>query len=101
MGGVSISNSMFTIEKNVPIPDAALRRGRHSLYPFADMQVGDSFVVPYPREARSSEDRITLARMTKNRLTNAISIFRKREGNAEKGFTTRAEDGGVRVWRIA
>lgn len=39
--------SNFAIEKNVPLPTTTTAgRGRGSLYPFDDLEVGDSFFVP-------------------------------------------------------
>lgn len=34
---------IITMEKGVPIPET---RGRRAIYPFAEMEVGDSFVTP-------------------------------------------------------
>ncbi len=39
---------MFKIRKNVPIPSRNRGPGRAPLYPFGEMGVGDSFVVPIP-----------------------------------------------------
>jgi len=35
----------FEIEKNVPMPEASPNKGRPRVYPFPEMEVGDSFVV--------------------------------------------------------
>jgi hypothetical protein len=94
---------MFTIDKNVPPPPNARdgRGGRPSKYPFASMEIGDSFLVPYPREARTSDEAVELRRATKNIITSAVSQYKIRTGNRSQKYTTRAEDSGVRVWRIA
>jgi hypothetical protein len=37
---------MFQIETNIPVPTIANRGATASVYPLADMYVGDSFLVP-------------------------------------------------------
>ena len=70
------------IEKSIPLPSRG--RGRKPIYPFGDMDVGDSFAVSG----------------LENRVTSAASWFGKRHG---KKFTlrTNSETGETRVWRIA
>jgi len=67
------------IDKNVPIPETA---GNGAVYPFAEMEVGDSFYV----EGKTS-----------NQLQNAASHWRKRKGWK---FATRTKEGGARIWRV-
>jgi hypothetical protein len=69
-------------DKNVPIPK---RRGggRKCIYPWRSMEVGDSFHIPN-----------TTTRQFAGRMTYAAKTLGVR-------FTTRAVDGGVRVWRTA
>lgn len=69
------------IEKNIPIPAAAHRGAR--IWPFADMQVGDSVLIPMERAKPARSAATTLG---------------KRRGFR---FVTRAVDGGLRVWRSA
>jgi hypothetical protein len=70
---------MFQIEKNIPVPSKA------SLYPFRQMEIGDSFLVP--------ADAITRAR-------SALTAFRSANDNFK--FATRTLDGGaLRIWRVA
>lgn len=79
------------IEKGVPMPvfpDGRTRRYETKAggeYPFPQMEVGDSFVVPIDR---------------KGAVGVACNSYKKKHG---KQFTTRkTEDGNfVRVWRIA
>lgn len=75
---------MLKIEKDVPIPTG--RSGRRPLYPFAEMEVGDSFFI----ETTSTEE----SRKRQMRLSDAWSRHHP------KKFTSSAVDGGVRVWRI-
>jgi hypothetical protein len=65
------------IEKNVPMPEA---RGE-TIYPFSDMEVGDSFFVPG---------------RTPNQMQNSASHWRKKNGWK---FTTARENDGTRIWR--
>lgn len=69
----------FRIEKNIPAPP-----NRRSKYPFADMEVGDSFMIP--------------GAATSAKIGSSISYRCIRYG--EK-YRTSAVDGGLRVWRVA
>lgn len=72
---------MYTLEKDVSIPSQRNGRAR---YPFADMEIGDSFVAP--------------AEENKG-VRSAAHSYSKRHG---KTFTChRQVDGTVRVWRVA
>jgi hypothetical protein len=71
---------MFRIERGVPIP--ARRNPRGSMYPFAEMEIGDSFFVPDG---------------TTKTISAAAQYFTK---NLGRRFTVRTIDSGVRVWRI-
>lgn len=66
------------IDKNVPLPDTK----QSSTYPFADMEVGDSFFVEGA---------------TPNKLQNAASHWRKKRNMK---FAARREANGTRIWRI-
>ena len=73
---------MFNIEKNIPLPPKMEKRG-NPLYPFADMQAGDSFlipVVPVPDEKRITANVRTVA------CRYGMSV------------TFRRENAGLRVW---
>lgn len=72
--------AQFKIEKNVPV-----RSTVRETYPFADMQVGDSFALP---------DELSL---TKAR--SAATNWGKKNG---RKFSCRLDGkGGGRIWRIA
>lgn len=64
----------FKIDKTIPIPPKQM--GREPKYPWKEMEVGDSFLVP---------------NITREKI-NATSPHGK--------YLKRQEDGGVRVWRI-
>ena len=70
------------IEKSIPIPRAHATRKE---YPFPQMEIGDSFVVPIDRRVA---------------VGVACHSYKKKHG---KQFTTRKTEDGkfVRVWRIA
>lgn len=68
----------FKIEKGIPAP---AKRGK---YPFAEMEVGDSFLVP--GAATSAE------------ISSAVSY---RKNRYQEQYICRSVDGGLRVWRIA
>lgn len=79
------------IEKNVPL----LPRAAYSAYPFAQMEVGDSFAVPVEKGG-------DVARLQKKMSTCALSYARSKHGLGKRFATRRSDDHScVRVWRIA
>lgn len=74
---------MIQIDKGIPVA-APLKRGKPALYPWADMEVGDSFFV-------AGEKKTTMIYNCDNR---------SRRHRPQK-FICREVEGGVRVWRIA
>lgn len=77
---------MYEIDKGVEIPaphGVATRR----VYPFREMEIGDSFLVPGDGDKRQLQARIG----------SAASYYGKRNN---KRFVTRSVEGGVRVWRV-
>ena len=79
----------FEIEKNIPVTDA---RSTRNVYPFADMEVGDSFFVPVTENI----GKVSLGR----RLRSAVHNHTKLEG-VESTFSVRQYGEGMRVWRVA
>lgn len=74
----------FQIEKNVPMAErGSAHRGRPAKYPWAEMEVGDSFFSP--------SDGATAATMRAG----------AQKAGKRLGFTfaVRLVEGGVRVWR--
>lgn len=69
---------MIEIERGIPMPQKV--RGRDAKYPWEKMEVGDSFFV---------QGRKTFG--------NQASTRSLKDG---KKYTTRKENGGVRVWRL-
>lgn len=78
----------LSIERGIPVPAHGGGPNRRR-FPFPDMEVGDSFLVPW----RESESK------TRSNISNAMAAYKLR--HAPKDFTSRKTDGGVRVWRIA
>lgn len=77
----------YKIEKNVPVN----KRNTHMAnYPFGDMQIGDSFLVP-------NED-IKSVGFQASLLSTAKSWARF--NNIEARFTTRKQKDGMRIFRI-
>jgi hypothetical protein len=73
----------FKIEKGVPLP-LPRRPRRLAKYPFANLQVGDSFLVPG---------------FSKNgQISGSLANWAK--AHPEWRFATRKVEGGLRVWRI-
>lgn len=79
---------MIAVDKGIEIPPKNWSRGdRKCLYPWREMEVGDSFFIPNGGKVRE------------------IRGVASRAGQAARytgmKFTCRAVDGGFRVWRIA
>lgn len=72
--------STFKIERGVPLPP----RGTQSAYPFSEMKVGDSFLVPL--DGRKAVN-----------IQHALWFSAKRKG---VHILTRSDSQGVRVWRV-
>lgn len=73
------------IEKGIPIPAPQTGRGRSPnkyRYPYRDMEVGDSFLVPG---------------VLMSELTGMMSHAMKATGFR---LSARTAEGGVRVWRV-
>lgn len=75
---------MIKVDKQKPIPE--MKRGPVSKYPFKDLKVGDSFLIP--------------DKAKKNGIYSSLANFNKGRRNPIK-ITIRTEDQGLRVWRIA
>lgn len=74
---------MYKIQKNIPIPTKDAR-GRKKLYPFDDMEVGDSFAVPL---------------IKKRSISCAVSQEHKKH-QGERRFSVRVLKNEIRIWRV-
>lgn len=79
-------SEVIKLETDIPIP--VRPKSSANKYPWGEMKVGDSFLIP-----RVNGEVIQLVR---ERATKAIQ-WAKRTGHK---YCTRASDEGVRVWRI-
>lgn len=86
----------ISINKGVPPPIGAGTPGR-SIYPFGEMEVGDSFAVPLSGEkSKGGNDKVT------DRISSAVSAFKKRADRGLKfSVHTDRSEGVVRCWRMA
>lgn len=71
---------MYQIEKGIPLPEK--KENKSEKYPFDDMVVGDSFLVP------SAE---------RSAVTPRVAYYH--EKFPDRRFSSRKVNGGVRVWR--
>lgn len=78
---------MFDIEKNVPIPKGT--RSRYQ-FPLANMDVGDSFLVPVDD---ASERGVSSIRQ-------ALYSARKKDTDGSVKLATSMTPDGLRVWRV-
>jgi len=82
---------MFEVENGIEIPAPKRGRGRPPKYPWAEMEIGDSFFVE-AQEGRSIENQ-------QRSLSASGRSYGVRKHVGMK-FRTRTVEGGVRVWRI-
>ena len=78
---------MFEIEKDVPLVKREYKGGRETLFPFKDMQINDSFLVPAGEGDRK----------TRMAVSAAANYYGRRYSTT---YAVRAVEGGVRVWRV-
>ena len=76
----------YKIDKGITMP----RPPRGHLYPWHDMEPGDSFLLPCEPAER---ERVG------NRARNAGASFAKKRGLDWK-FSIRSVEGGMRIWRV-
>ena len=77
---------MISIEKNVPMPQNGA--GRAGKYPFADMDVGDSFALPKTDKAAKQ-------------ISSRARSWAVGKGLKDRKFSTRTNGETVRIWRTA
>lgn len=80
---------MYKLQDNIPIPPRVVA-GRRSKYPFKQMIIGSSFLVP-KKDADGDLKRL---------MTRMASAAATAEKNFNYKFTLRKLPDGVRVWRI-
>lgn len=72
----------FVIESDVVMPEREWGTGRKPIYPFGQMKVGDSFMLP---------------KKLNKKVMSASNYFGRRNG---KKFSVLKVKGGYRCWRI-
>jgi hypothetical protein len=89
---------MFQIEAGVSIPKGTRPGRRGTTFPFADMGVGHSFLIPFDP---SGDEGKKLVDSWRRKVLNARKKFD--EGYEGEGFETRTAvmSDGLRVWRTA
>lgn len=76
-----VKKENINIQQNIPLPEE--KTGRKLKYPFAEMNIGDSF----------------FSKTTSSRLSTVAGRYGKAQ-TPERVFTVRKEENGARVWRI-
>ena len=76
----------YQIEKNVPPPGPE--------FPFADMEPGDSFLIPFEEGENGSSPRI------RNICAEITMELMKGGQNATNMYVRRNVEGGIRFWRV-
>ena len=95
----------FVIQAGIPKTTAP--RGRKPTeFPFGDMEVGTSFLIPVEKTEDTKEFEKTIESWRRKLRTSLKSFNEEFEGKFETGVVTeKDEDGatvhGVRVWRTA
>ena len=86
---------MYTIDKNIPLPNPSRNGIAQYKYPFFQMKLGDSFAVPVDPTTKLNYLQVG------QRVANAILIQHKRPNNGDMRFTYRTdkESRVIRVWR--
>jgi len=85
---------MFEIEKNIPLPVRALE----SEFPFAQLDVGDSFHVPLNATGATLEE---IKKANSSRASAIAGIGARTAKLLGRKFSTRRTPEGVRFWRVA
>lgn len=88
---------MYTIEKNIPMPNSTRNGVAHYKYPFFTMNVGDSFAVPVDPTTTLGFIRVA------SRVATNICKQQKRPDNKDMKFSYRTDKVNrlIRVWRTA
>lgn len=87
----------FTIDKGIPIPERVRgafnpRYWEEFPYPFGEMEVGDSFLVPMAKKDEPKRFRATIG--------YKWMTWKRHVENTDIKFRSHLVEGGLRVWRI-
>ena len=88
---------MYTVEKNIPMPNATRNGVAYYKYPLFTMNVGDSFAVPVDPTTTLNYIRVA------NRVAVKLYNQHKHKDNAGRRFCYRTDKVNrvIRVWRTA
>jgi hypothetical protein len=88
-----MQDSEFKIEKGVELVELPYEfgKGRPRIYPFAEMEVGDSIKVECPPHK---------IKYVRNRMIVAANCHSKYH-NLNRKYSSRKVKGGCRLWRVA
>ncbi len=85
---------MFAIEKGIPFEQRKWHQDRK--YPWDEMEIGDSFLIPLADDVPREE----YHRLSSN-IGSVARGYSKRNPDKKLTFKPRIVKGGVRVWRVA
>ncbi len=80
------------IDKGVPILKGSGRRHGENIFPFAEMEVGDSFFVPFKKDKKQMSQRTSL-----HTCARLWAQYHKK--NWTFSTSTLSDENGVRIWR--
>lgn len=85
------TGEVYRIQKNIPISGTYRSMGPHLRYPFAEMEIGESFEV-----------KVNVKEIKKkvSNLSSACSAYVKSRNQSSKFTVRRTSNDSVRVWRI-
>lgn len=72
--------SHFVIESSIPVPTV-----QRAVYPFADMEIGDSFLLPIPDEPTPEKQAEALAELASKTRNAAYQYAKKRNAKLSVG----------------
>lgn len=103
----ALNQTEFAIENGIPVPPPS-REAPPSKYPFAALNVGQSFFVgiepddiKFKSEEEANRHHAEKKKAVQRRLRAAAQNYRKRNADQDLKFVVRVADGGARVWRVA
>jgi hypothetical protein len=104
--GTTAPATKFQIIKNVPLPQLRVgsARGGDDGYPWADLEVGDHFVVPadVPSTITDPAERASAMKDAIRKLSSKLSgrIRTQKKQNPDRDYAARTVENGVGIWRV-
>lgn len=83
-----MTHEKYKIEKGIPITRRVRGLGPGAKYPFEDMEIGDSFLVPCSKEDKRKKVSTVIGSSKRVSFMKFCSQYRPKED-------------GVRIWRIS